>query len=80
MNKEPFGQGFDLTVLLSSYPEKKSYARNSARNITKMMCEENKARITQNLENFAKYLPSDRVYTFCGEKLNEFSNWRLILD
>ena len=80
MNKEPFGQGFDLTDLLSSDPEKKSYARNSARNITKMMCEENKARITQNFENVAKHLPSDRIYTVCGEKLSEFSNWRLILD
>ena len=42
-NKESFGQGFDPTDLLSSDPEKKSYARNSVRNIAKMMCEENKA-------------------------------------
>ena len=45
-----------------------------------MMCEENKAQITQNLENVAKYLPSNGVYTVCGDKLNDFSNSRLILD
>ena len=42
-----------------------------------MMCKENKARITQNLENVAKHLPSDRVYTVCGEKLTDFFNFRL---
>ena len=33
VNKESFGQGFDPTDLLSSDPEKKSYARNSVQNI-----------------------------------------------
>ena len=77
MNKESFGQGFDLTDLLRVNPKKKSYTRNSVRNIAKMMCKENKARITQNLENVAKHLPSDRVYTVCGEKLTDFFNFRL---
>ena len=45
-----------------------------------MMCEENKAQITQNLENVAKHLPSNGVYTVCGDKRNDFSNSRLILD
>ena len=80
VNKESFGQGFNLTDILSSNPEKKPYARNSVRNITKMMCEENKAQITQNLENVAKHLPSNGVYTVCGDKRNDFSNSRLILD
>ena len=44
-NKKLFGQGFDPTGLLSSNPEKKSCARNSVRNIVKMMCKEKKARI-----------------------------------
>ena len=69
-----------VTCLLSGDPEKKSYAKNSVRSIAKIMCEENKARITQNLENIAKHLSSDRVYTVCGDKLNDFSNSRLILD
>ena len=80
MNKVSFSQGFDPTDLLSSDPEKKSYARNLVRNIAKMMCKENKARITKNLENVAKHLPSDRVYTVCGDELNDFSNSRLILN
>ena len=80
MNKESFGQGFDTTDLLSSDPEKTSCARNSVRSVAKMMCEEDKARITQNLENVAQHLPSDIVYTVCGEKLKDFSNSRLILD
>ena len=68
MNKESFGQGFNPTNLLSSDPEKKSNARNSVRNITKMMYEVNKARITQDLQKVAKHLPSHRVYTVCGDK------------
>ena len=40
------------------------------------MRKENKVRITQNLKNFAKQLPSDRVYTICGDKRNDFSNYR----
>ena len=80
VNKESFGQGFDSTDLFSSDHERKSYARNSVRNIGKMMCKENKARIIENLENVAKHLPSDRVYTVCGDKLNDFSNSRLILE
>ena len=80
LNKESFGQGFDPTDLLSSDPEKKSYTRNLVRNITKMMCKENKARTTQNFENAAKHLPSDRVYTVCSDRFNYFSNSRLILD
>ena len=80
VNQGSFGQGFDPTCLLSVDPEKKSYAGNSVRNIAKIKCEENKARITQNLENIAKYLPSDRVQTVCGDKLNDFSNSRLVLD
>ena len=53
VNKESFGQGFHPIDLLISEPEKKSYARNSVRNIVKMMCKENKAIITQNLKKFA---------------------------
>ena len=40
------------------------------------MCKENKVRITQNLKTFAKHLPSDRVYTVCSDKPNDFSNYR----
>ena len=75
VNKESFGQGFDPTDLLGSDPEKKPYARNLVRNIAKMMCEENKARITHNLENVAKNVPSDRVYNVC---VDDFSNSSLI--
>ena len=81
VNKELFRQGFDQTNLVSSDPEKKSYARNLLQNITKMMCEENKARIRQNLQNVVgKHFPSYRVYTVCGDKLNDFSNSRLTID
>ena len=45
-----------------------------------MKCKENEPRITQNLKNVAKELASDRVYTICGEKLNDFSNSRFILE
>ena len=40
------------------------------------MCKENKARITKNLENVAKHLPSDRLYAFAVINLMIF----LILD
>ena len=69
VNQESLGRDFDPTYHLNSDPEKMSYGRNSVRNIAKMMCKETKARTTQNLENVAGHLPSDRVYTVCGDKL-----------
>ena len=80
MNDESFGQEFAPSDLLGGDPEKKMYARNAVWNIAKIMCKENKPRITQNLENVSKQLPSNIVYTVCDEKLNDFFNSRLILD
>ena len=46
----------------------------------KWCAKKTKAQITQNLENVAKHLPSNGVYTVCDDKRNDFSNSRLILD
>ena len=61
VNKESFGKDFDPTVLIGSDLEEKLNARKAARNIAKMMCEENKALIIENLENVAKHLPGDKL-------------------
>ena len=44
------------------------------------MVKENKARIIRNLDNVSKHLPSDREFTVLGEKHNDFSSSRFILN
>ena len=80
VDEESFGIDFAPTDRVVSDPERKFSARKAVRNIAKMMCKENEPRITQNLENVVKKLPSDRIYTICCEKLNDLSNSRFILE
>ena len=71
---------FNPVDFISPNPEIRGRARNSVRSIAHIMCEESVGRITQNLENVAKNLPSNRVFTVCGKTLNNFSNSRIILE
>ena len=71
VDEEFFGIDFVPNDFVGSDLERKLSARKAVRNIAKMMCKENKPRITQNLENVTKKLPSDRIYTICTEKLND---------
>ena len=80
VDKGSFGKDFSPTDLMDSDPERKLYTRKAVRNIAKMICKENEPRIAQNLENVARKLPSNRVYTICGEKFNDFSNSMYILE
>ena len=56
--EESLGKDFNPVDLISPDPEIRGYARNSVRSIAHIMCEENEGRITQNLENVSKNLPS----------------------
>ena len=80
VGEEFFGIDFVPTDLVGSDPERKLSARQDVRNIAKMMCKENQPRITQNLKNVAKRLPSDRICIICSEKFNDFSNSRFVLE
>ena len=80
VDEEYFGEGFDLTELVGSDPDKKLRARKTVRAIAQTMYKQNEARIVQNLENVAKKLPSDRVFTVYGNIFNDFSNSRVILE
>ena len=80
VDKESFGIDFVPTDLVGGDPKRKLSARKVVRNIAKMMCKENEPKLTQNLGNVAKKLPSDRIYTICSKKLNNFSNSRFILE
>ena len=80
VDEESFGEGFDPTDLVGSDPDKKLRARKTVRVIAQMMCKQIEARIVQNLKNVAKKLPSDRVFTVSGNKLNDFLNSRIILE
>ena len=42
------------------------------------MCKENKKRLTNNLDNVIKILPSDRDFFVCGEKHNDYKDSRII--
>ena len=79
VDEESFGEGFDPTDLVGSDPDKKLRARKTVRVIAQMMCKQI-ARIVQNLKNVAKKLPSERVFTVSGNKLNDFLNSRIILE
>lgn len=68
VNEESLWENFDPSDLVSSNPNKKLIARNAVGASAHMMCEENKAKIVQNLENVAKKLPSGRVFMICGKK------------
>ena len=80
VDEEYFGEGFDLTELVGSDPDKKLRTRKAVKAIAQMMHKQNEARIVQNLENVAKKLPSDRVFTVYGNIFNDFSNSRIILE
>ena len=80
VNEKSFGKDFVPADLVGSDPERKLYARKAFRNMAKMICKENEPRITRNLEDFAKKLPRNRLYTIFGEKLNSFSNSWFILE
>ena len=80
VDKKSFGIDFVPTDLVGGDPKRKLSARKVVRNIAKMMCKENEPKLTQNLGNVAKKLPSDRIYTICSKKLNNFSNSRFILE
>ena len=78
--QESLGKDFNPVDLISLDPEIRGRARNSVHFMTHIMCEENEGRITYNLENVSKNLPSNRVFTACGKTLNDFSNSIIILE
>ena len=78
--EESLGKVLNPVDLISPDPEIRGRARNSVRSIRHIMCKENEGRITQNLENVSKNLPSNRVFTVCGKTLKDFSNSRIILE
>ena len=80
VNKENFRVNFYPLHLVGNDANKKASTRKAVQNVARMMCNENKQRIISNLENVAKHLPNDREFIVCGEKYNNFSDSRLILD
>ena len=60
VNNEKFGDDFYPPDLASSNLEKKATARKAVINVAKIMCKENKKRLTNNFDNVIKFLPSDR--------------------
>ena len=80
VDEEFFGIDFVPTDFVGSDLERKLSAKKAVRNKAKMLRKENEPRIIHNLENVTKKLPSDIIYTICGEKLNDFSNSRFILE
>ena len=69
VDEKVFGIDFVPNDFVGSDLERKLSPRKAVRNIAKMMCKENKPRITQNLENVTKKLPSDIIYTICEKNL-----------
>ena len=55
VNKETFGDDFYPPDLVSSNLEKKASARTAVINVAKIICKENKKRLTNNLENVIKF-------------------------
>ena len=49
-------------ILLVRTSKKKSAARKAVISAAKIMCKENKKRLTNNLDNVIKFLPSDREF------------------
>ena len=80
VNKESFGENFYMTDHAGSDLDKKASARKAVWKVAKILCEENKQRVITNMENVAKHLASDREFAICGEKFNDFTDSRLILD
>ena len=60
VNNEKFEDDFYPPDLASSNLEKKATARKAVINVAKIMCKENKKRLTNNFDNVIKFLPSDR--------------------
>ena len=69
VNKETFGDAFYAPDLISLNLEKKAAARKAVIIVAKIMCKQNKKRLTNNLDNVIKFLPNDREFFVCGEKL-----------
>ena len=80
IDERSFGESFDPTDLLSVATAKKLLARNAVRAMAHMIYSDNKSKIQQNLKTVAKKLPSDREFMFCGKKLNDYSDCRIILE
>ena len=80
IDENSFGENFDPTDLISADSDKKLLARNAVRAIAHMMCCDNESKIRQNLITVAKKLPSGREFMFCGKKLNDYSDCRIILE
>ena len=80
VNKETFGDDFYPPDLVSSNLEKKAAARTAVINVAKIICKENKKRLTNNLENVIKFWSSDKEFFVCGEKHNNYKDNRIILN
>ena len=79
INIKTFSEGFNPTNLLSDNEEKILLSRSCVKKVMRLVIK-NKKQIVNNLNDVVRHLPSDRLFTVFGEKYNDYSSLRFILN